>query len=124
MQDTRSAGALAGLAIAIVFTWRLLRSPSGPQRRQPKRQAPPPTSSSSGIHIQPSVNLIPPAVCSPSEDSKAQNVIDEFFQPVKVTGGHLLSSAIVYCIILNSFKFVFVISFAADSGTDREAEVE
>ncbi|KAM7492329.1 hypothetical protein LguiA_035250 [Lonicera macranthoides] len=83
--DTRSVGALAGLAIAIVFTWRLLRSPGGPQRRQPKRQAPPPTSSSSSINTQSGVNLIPPAVCSPSEDSKAQNVIDEFFQPVKPT---------------------------------------
>ncbi|KAJ6289855.1 hypothetical protein OIU78_025722 [Salix suchowensis] len=43
--DSRSVGAVAGLAVAVVFTWRLLRSNSGPQRRQPKRQAP--TTSSS-----------------------------------------------------------------------------
>lgn len=71
-------GALAGLAVAVVFTWRLLRSPSGPQRRQPKRQAPAP--SSSGINPQSTTNLIP------SGDSRAQNAIDEFFQPEKVIG--------------------------------------
>jgi len=84
--DSRSVGAIAGLAIAIVFTWRLLRTPSGPRRRQPKRQVPPPTSSSSAINnSQSTVNSIPPGVYSSSDDSKAQNVIDEFFQPVKPT---------------------------------------
>uniref|UniRef100_A0A5B7ASV1 Peroxisome biogenesis protein 22 n=1 Tax=Davidia involucrata TaxID=16924 RepID=A0A5B7ASV1_DAVIN len=80
--DSRSVGALAGLAVAIVFTWRLLRSPSGPQRRQPKRQGP--TPSSSGVSTHSNANLIS------SEDSRAQNVIDEFFQPVKPTLGQLV----------------------------------
>ncbi|GMP54199.1 hypothetical protein CsSME_00019436 [Camellia sinensis var. sinensis] len=86
--DSRSVGAVAGLAIAILFTWRLLRSPSGPQRRQPKRQAP--TSSSSGVSNHSNTNLTSSGVCSPSEDSRAQNVIDEFFQPVKPTLGQIV----------------------------------
>ena len=68
--------------MAIIFTWRLLRSPSGPQRRIPKRQAPAP--SSSGVSSQSATTLVPSGVCSSSDDSRAQNVIDEFFQPVKV----------------------------------------
>ncbi|THF95214.1 hypothetical protein TEA_018750 [Camellia sinensis var. sinensis] len=87
-KDSRSVGAVAGLAIAILFTWRLLRSPSGPQRRQPKRQAP--TSSSSGVSNHSNTNLTSSGVCSPSEDSRAQNVIDEFFQPVKPTLGQIV----------------------------------
>ncbi|KAF5950230.1 hypothetical protein HYC85_012223 [Camellia sinensis] len=86
--DSRSVGAVAGLAVAILFTWRLLRSPSGPQRRQPKRQAP--TSSSSGVSNHSNTNLTSSGVCSPSEDSRAQNVIDEFFQPVKPTLGQIV----------------------------------
>ncbi|XAR55406.1 hypothetical protein NMG60_11035467 [Bertholletia excelsa] len=85
--DSRSAGALAGLAVAILFTWRLLRSTSGPQRRQPKRQAP---SSSSGPSTHSSSNLTSPGVFPSSEDSRAQNVIDEFFQPVKPTLGQIV----------------------------------
>ncbi|CBI28963.3 hypothetical protein AAG906_039847 [Vitis piasezkii] len=86
--DSRSVGALAGFAVAMIFTWRLLRSPSGPQRRQPKRQAPAP--SSSGVSSQSTTTLAPSGVCSSSEDSRAQNVIDEFFQPVKPTLGQIV----------------------------------
>ncbi|KAL6975726.1 peroxisome assembly protein 22 [Sarracenia purpurea var. burkii] len=85
--DSRSVGALAGLAVALLFIWRLLRSPSGPQRRQPKRQAP--TASSSAVSTQSNSNLTS-GVCSSSEDSRAQNVIDEFFQPVKPTLGQIV----------------------------------
>lgn len=79
--DSRSLGAIAGFTIAIIFTWRLLRSPDGSQRRPPKRQAP--ASSSSGLNSQSNASLLPSEVCSTSEDSGAQNVFDEFFQPVK-----------------------------------------
>lgn len=82
LQDSRSVGAIAGLAFALVFTWRLLRTPSEPQRRQPKRQAP--TSSSSGVASTELVNASSSGTSNPSEDSRTQNVIDEFFQPVKV----------------------------------------
>ncbi|KAM1228874.1 hypothetical protein FF1_008002 [Malus domestica] len=80
--NSRSIGAIAGFAVAIVFTWRLLRPPSGPQRRQPKRQAP--ASSSSGINSNSNATLTTPGVSS-SEDSRTQNVVDEFFQPSSLT---------------------------------------
>lgn len=76
-------GAIAGLALAIVFTWRLARSPGGPQRRQPKRQAP--TTSSSVQSNQSNATVTPSGVASQPEDFRAQNVVDEFFQPVKVS---------------------------------------
>ncbi|XP_021630520.1 peroxisome biogenesis protein 22 isoform X2 [Manihot esculenta] len=86
--DSRSVGAIAGLAVAIVFTWRLLRSPGGPQQRRPKRQAP--TTSSSVVGTQSNSTLIPSGVRSSSEDLRAQNVVDEFFQPVKPTLGQIV----------------------------------
>lgn len=79
LQDSRSIGAIAGLAVAIVFTWRLFRSPSEPQRRQPKRDTTAPSNSGHANHSN--HNLIPSGVSS--QDSSAQNVIDELFQPVK-----------------------------------------
>ncbi|KAJ6733828.1 PEROXISOME BIOGENESIS PROTEIN 22 [Salix koriyanagi] len=81
---TISWGILRGLAVAIVFTWRLLRSNSGPHRRQPKPQAP--TTSSSVVTTQPNAVSVPSmGVCSSSEDLGVQNAVDEFFQPVKPT---------------------------------------
>lgn len=80
LQDSRSIGAIAGLAVAIVFTWRLLRSPSEPQRRQPKRETTAPSNSGHANHSN--HNLISSGISS--QDSNAQNVIDELFQPVKV----------------------------------------
>lgn len=82
MQDSRSVGAIAGLAVAIVFTWRVWRSPSGPQRGIPKRQGATPSSSGASAHS--SSNVATSGVISSSEDSNAQNVINDFFQPVKV----------------------------------------
>ncbi|KAF7805819.1 peroxisome biogenesis protein 22 [Senna tora] len=86
--DSRSIGAVAGLAVAIIFTWRMLRSPSGSQPRQRKRQAA--TPSNSGVSTQSNASLIPSGVCSPSDDLRAQNVVDEFFQPVKPTLGQIV----------------------------------
>ncbi|OMO60161.1 hypothetical protein CCACVL1_24353 [Corchorus capsularis] len=86
--DPRSVGAIAGLAVAIIFTYRLMRSPATPPRRQPKRQAP--TTSTSATSAQSSSTLMPSGVCSSSEDSRAQNVVDEFFQPVKPTLGQIV----------------------------------
>ncbi|KAF4394411.1 hypothetical protein G4B88_018561 [Cannabis sativa] len=88
LTNARSVGAIAGLAVAIVFTWRLLRSPSTPQRRQPKRQAPGGASSSS-ITSHTNAPFSPSGVL-PSEDARAQNVVDEFFQQVKPTLGQIV----------------------------------
>lgn len=73
-------GAVAGLALAIVFTWRLLRTPRGPQRRQPKRLS----ASSSGTSSHATANAGNSEVGTSPEDPSTQNVINEFFQPVKV----------------------------------------
>ncbi|KAG6385160.1 hypothetical protein SASPL_153988 [Salvia splendens] len=86
--DSRSVGAIAGLAFALVFTWRLLRAPSEPQRRQSKRQAP--SASSSGVRSAETVNVSSAGVINPAEDSRTQNAIDEFFQPVKPTLGQIV----------------------------------
>ncbi|KAI4322560.1 hypothetical protein L6164_022241 [Bauhinia variegata] len=87
--DSRSIGAVAGLAVAIFFTWRLLRSPGGGSRgRQRKRQASTPSSSGTSAHS--SASLIPSAASLSSENSRAQNVVDEFFQPVKPTLGQIV----------------------------------
>ncbi|CAN1161184.1 Peroxisome biogenesis protein 22 [Linum perenne] len=83
--DSRSVGAIAGLALAVLFTWRLLRSPSVAPRRQPKRQSPTASTSSAGA-----TQSMPSGERSSSDDSRAQNVVDEFFQPVKPTLGQVV----------------------------------
>jgi len=85
--DSQTLVALGGLALAILFIWRLLRSPSEPQRRQPKRRTPIP--SSSGVTIHSDANL------TSTEDSRAHNVIDEFFQPIKPTLGQVVRQKLI-----------------------------
>ncbi|KAJ4975756.1 hypothetical protein NE237_000862 [Protea cynaroides] len=87
--STRSVGVgvLVGLAIAIVFTWRLLGTPPTHQRRQPKRQAQRP--SSSGVNHTDAA-IVRSGVNSSVEDSRAQDVIDELFQPLKSTLGQIV----------------------------------
>lgn len=79
--DSRSVGAIAGLAVVIVFSWRVFRSPSRPQRRQLKHRAAQSSSSQSNV---------PALTSGASEDSGAQNVVNEFFQPVKPTLGQIV----------------------------------
>ncbi|XP_058220265.1 peroxisome biogenesis protein 22 [Rhododendron vialii] len=85
--DSQSIVALAGLALAILFTWNLLRTPSGPQRRQPERQTPIP--SSSGLSTYSNANL------TSAEDSRVHNVIDELFQPIKPTLGQVVRQKLI-----------------------------
>lgn len=87
LRSVGGVGAIAALAV-VVFTWRLLRSSGGPPRRQPKRQAP--SSSSSGANTNSNAPLVPSGVYSSSDDSRAQNVVDEFFQQVKPTLGQVV----------------------------------
>ncbi|KAL5068135.1 hypothetical protein RYX36_019023 [Vicia faba] len=87
--DIRTIGVVAGLAVAIVFTWRLLRSPSDNQGRQRKRQGA--ASSNPGVSSTHSnASVVPSDACLPSDESRAQNVVDEFFQPVKPTLGQIV----------------------------------
>ncbi|KAL9274946.1 Peroxisome biogenesis protein 22-like protein [Drosera capensis] len=85
--DSRSVSAIAGLAIAVVFTWRLLRSPTNPQRRQPKRSST--RASSSGVNVQPNTSLATYGIASSSDDTHTQSV-DDFIQPVKLTLGQIV----------------------------------
>ncbi|CAH1414440.1 unnamed protein product [Lactuca virosa] len=80
IQDVRSFWAIAGLAVAVIFTWRALRSPNGSQRRQPKRQSP----------SHNNENSLPSGVSSSSQDSRTQNATDEFFQPANATLGQIV----------------------------------
>ncbi|CAL0321845.1 unnamed protein product [Lupinus luteus] len=83
--DIRSIGAIAGLAVAIVFTWRLLRSPAGgPQQRRQKRQGS--SSSNPGLTSHSDASVVPSEIY----DSRAQNVVDELFQPLKPTLGQIV----------------------------------
>ncbi|KAF9588782.1 hypothetical protein IFM89_015509 [Coptis chinensis] len=96
--NSRSVGTVAGLALAMVLTWRLLRSPSSGggnnsnsnqrRRRQevPKRQV---GGSSSGSNVG-SGSSGGVVVATGNDDLRAQNVIDEFFQPVKPTLGQVV----------------------------------
>ncbi|KAK1422909.1 hypothetical protein QVD17_18198 [Tagetes erecta] len=85
-QDFRYVWAIAGFAVAVIFTWRAIRTtPSGSQRRQPKRQ--PPSSSTSGFSNNPNDDHL-----LPSEDLRTESVIDGSFQPgnVKLTLGQIV----------------------------------
>lgn len=69
--DFRSIWAIAGFAVAVIFTWRVLRKPQ--RRSQPKSQ--PPTPSTSG---------------SNSADFKALSGVDESFRPANATLGQIV----------------------------------
>ncbi|GAB4825132.1 peroxisome assembly protein 22 [Ancistrocladus abbreviatus] len=86
--DSRSLVAIAGLAVAVVFTWKLLRSPDTAQRRQPKRLGTRPSSSDS--NSQTNTTSASSEVPSSLDDSRARNVVDDFFQPVKPTLGQIV----------------------------------
>ncbi|KAK9155876.1 hypothetical protein Sjap_003356 [Stephania japonica] len=80
---SRSVGTFAGMVVAIFLTWRLLRAPSGDQRRQPKRQGA--SGSGSSVDAQAVMAASSGDCSSSSNDSRARHVVDEFFQPVKPT---------------------------------------
>lgn len=81
-QKFRSITTLAALAIAIVFAWKLLRSPSNRQRRQRKQPGPLPAHAAASSHTNMMVQSS--EACTSSGDSRVQDVADEFIQPVKV----------------------------------------
>ncbi|XP_047334727.1 peroxisome biogenesis protein 22-like [Impatiens glandulifera] len=83
--DSHSIGAIAGLVVAILFTWKLLRSSRASHRSQPKRQSNMPSSSGVNTHSNSSLTL-----AEFSQNSQAQDGIDEFFQPVKPTLGQVI----------------------------------
>ncbi|KAJ0232238.1 Peroxisome biogenesis protein 22 [Hirschfeldia incana] len=73
--DSRSIGAIAGLAIAVIFTWRAIRTqPGEPQRRRPKRRMQSDESSSS----------------APPPPPDVLDVVDHFFQTGNPTLGQIV----------------------------------
>ncbi|VYS58179.1 unnamed protein product [Arabidopsis thaliana] len=91
--DSRSIGAIAGLAIAVIFTWRAIRTPGEQrQRRQPKRRIHNAETSSAAAAASQShlASSVAPEVSSPREDNAVQDVVDQFFQPVKPTLGQIV----------------------------------
>ncbi|XP_077220871.1 peroxisome biogenesis protein 22-like [Tasmannia lanceolata] len=99
-QNSRSIGALVGLAITVVFIWRLLRMPTGHQRRQRKRQGPTPSASS--VTTQSNMVMLSSGVCSSSEDSKAQNLTLGQIVRQKLSDGRKITCRLVGVILEES----------------------
>lgn len=85
--DSRSIGAIACLAFAVFFTWRLLTLPSGTQRRQHKSSA---GATSSGASTRATADVTFSRVSNSLEYSNTQNAVNELFQPVKPTLGKIV----------------------------------
>ncbi|XP_008800490.1 peroxisome biogenesis protein 22-like [Phoenix dactylifera] len=87
-EKLRSITTLAALAIAIIFAWKLSRSPSNHQRRQRKQPGPLPARANASLHA----NMIVQSseASTSSGDLGVQDVADEFIPPVKLTLGQLV----------------------------------
>jgi len=79
----RSITTLAAVCVTIIFAWKLLRAPTDQQRRQQGRTGTLP--GHSGARLQLNTNIPSSEIFSSSSDSIAQDAVDEFFQPVKLT---------------------------------------
>ncbi|KAK1261219.1 Peroxisome biogenesis protein 22 [Acorus gramineus] len=120
-QNVRSIGAFAGLALAVIFTWKFLRTPAPRQRKQSKRQRV--TPSTSTAIPQSNANMSSSLVCSTSEDSRAQHIVDEFFQPVKVSlQKHVTVRSSVLEVLLEITKYCDL--YLMESILDDESEVK
>ncbi|XP_031478040.1 peroxisome biogenesis protein 22-like isoform X2 [Nymphaea colorata] len=81
-----SIGALAGLAIAIVFTWKFLKTPDRHRRRQQKRRG-----SSSNIGAEnPAHNVAPSSEESHLLNAMGHTEIEEFHPPMKLSLGQIV----------------------------------
>ncbi|XP_043716613.1 peroxisome biogenesis protein 22-like isoform X2 [Telopea speciosissima] len=77
-----SLGALAGFAIAIIFSWKFLRSTGRPQRSQPK-----PTGSASTSSTRANEDVSSYEARRLEQNVKGVDFIDEFHSPTKLTLG-------------------------------------
>lgn len=83
-QKLRSYTTLAALTITLILAWKLLRSSPQEQQRRPRRRGVAPSSSGTTGRTSSSANPSP-NICSSSDDSRAQDAINHFFQPVNLT---------------------------------------
>lgn len=81
-QKLRSFTTLAAITITLIFAWKLLRAPQDQPRRPRRRVAPSPSNTSS--RSRPGA-LTSTDACSSSADSRAQEAINQLFQPVNLT---------------------------------------
>uniref|UniRef100_A0A0E0H6B9 Peroxisome biogenesis protein 22 n=1 Tax=Oryza nivara TaxID=4536 RepID=A0A0E0H6B9_ORYNI len=78
-QKLRSFTTLAAITITLIFAWKLLRAPQEQPRRPHRRVAPSPSNTSS--RSRPGA-LTSTDACSSSADSRAQEAINQLFQPL------------------------------------------
>ncbi|KVH95953.1 hypothetical protein Ccrd_001951 [Cynara cardunculus var. scolymus] len=116
-KDLRSFWAIAGLAVAVIYTWRVLRTSNGSRSKQPKRPAPAP--STSGFNTHPNENVLPSGVGSSSKDSRAQSAIDEFFQPANQNQATVRSSVLEVLLEITKYSDLYLM----ESVLDDESEV-
>lgn len=110
-----------GLAIAIIFTWKILRAPGGYQRRQRRQHRHLPRAGVSGVSPQSSPVMPSTGLFSYSDESKAQDVIDELFHPGKV---FVVFGSLIKPLLLLEQIFTFSPCFAADAGAISKTKVE
>ncbi|KAL5216442.1 hypothetical protein ABZP36_007843 [Zizania latifolia] len=81
-QKLRSLTTLAAITVTLIFAWKLLRAPQEQPRRPRRRVAPSPSNTSS--RSWPGA-LTSTDACSSSADSRAQEAINQLFQPANLT---------------------------------------
>ncbi|KAJ6792730.1 putative peroxisome biogenesis protein 22 isoform X2 [Iris pallida] len=82
-QRLRSITTFAALSVAIVFAWKLLRSPPEHQRRQYRRRNS--ASGPSNARLRSDTGFPSSEACSPLGDLRVQDAVDDFFRPVNLT---------------------------------------
>ncbi|KAF0892478.1 hypothetical protein E2562_016786 [Oryza meyeriana var. granulata] len=80
-QKLRSFTTLAAITITLIFAWKLLRAPQEQPQRPRRRVAPSPSNTSSRSRP----GALTTDACSSSADSRAQEAINQLFQPVNLT---------------------------------------
>lgn len=88
-QNSHPIWAMVCVAIAIIFTWKIFRAPSGHQRRERRRHGSVP--GVSGVNPQSNVAVPNAGVYSSSDDSKTHDALTELFFPIKPTLGQIVS---------------------------------
>ncbi|XP_031473247.1 peroxisome biogenesis protein 22 isoform X2 [Nymphaea colorata] len=85
--SAHSIGAIVGLAVTVVFMWKLLRTPSGQHRGRHHLQG----SMSGTAGVGPSnESILTSRLTSSLDNPETQDAISDFFQPAKLTLGHIV----------------------------------
>ncbi|KAJ0983336.1 hypothetical protein J5N97_011591 [Dioscorea zingiberensis] len=82
-QRLHSIATVVILAVSVAFAWKFLKAPTYPRRRQ--RQPPDQFPALSDVTSHSRTMVQGPEAFSSAGDSRVQDVVDDFFQPVKLT---------------------------------------